>query len=150
MTSILFLTDAIYCNIFRCNYDRNEKYFRSFFLHFLNLHSILNIFKEKMTLIADLFLNWRNPKYVVGEMSKNSRFRGPFDNWHGNRFERLLKSERQHRLFVNPLTAYDKYSVLNRGNLFHYLQMQLSQQGKIFSEFFLQFSKCRFLNLRTP
>ena len=48
------------------------------------------------------------------------------------------------------MTAYDKYSVLNRGNLFHYLQMQLSQQGKIFSEFFLQFSKCRFLNLRTP
>ena len=59
MTSILFLTDAIYCNIFRCNYDRNEKYFRSFLLHFLNLHSILNIFKEKMTLIADLFLNWQ-------------------------------------------------------------------------------------------
>ena len=30
-----------------------------FFLHFLILDSILNIFKKKMTLIADVILNWR-------------------------------------------------------------------------------------------
>ena len=62
MTSILFLTEAIYCNIFRCNYLRNEKNFRNFFLHFLNLDSILNIFKKKITLIADAFLNLGTPK----------------------------------------------------------------------------------------
>ena len=65
MTSILFLTEAIYCNIFRCNYLRNEKYFMNFFFNFLNLDSILNIFKKKMTLIADVFLNLRTPKDVV-------------------------------------------------------------------------------------
>ena len=31
MTSILFLTEAIYWNIFKCNYLRNQKYFRIFF-----------------------------------------------------------------------------------------------------------------------
>ena len=31
-----------------------------------------------MTLIADVFLNLQTPKYVVKEMSKKSRFTGPF------------------------------------------------------------------------
>ena len=35
-----------------------------FFFHFLNLNSILNIFKKMMTLIADVFLNLRTPKNV--------------------------------------------------------------------------------------
>ena len=65
MTSILFLTDVIFCNIFRSIYLKSEKYFRNFFLHFLNLDSILNIFEKKMTLIADVFLNLRTPKNVV-------------------------------------------------------------------------------------
>ena len=65
MTSILFLTEATYCNIFIYNYVRNEKYFLIFFLHFLNLDSILNTFKKKMTLIANVFFNLPTPKYVV-------------------------------------------------------------------------------------
>ena len=31
ITSILFLLDTVYSNIFRCNYLRNEKYFLTFF-----------------------------------------------------------------------------------------------------------------------
>ena len=65
MASILFLTKNIYCNISRCNYQRNEKYYLKFFLYFQNLDSILNIFKKKMTLIADIFLNLRILKDVV-------------------------------------------------------------------------------------
>ena len=49
-----------------------------------------------MTLIADVFLNLRTPKEVVREMSKKSRFRGPFDKGHGKWAETLFKSERQH------------------------------------------------------
>ena len=45
--SILFLTEAIYCNILWCNFIRNEKYFLYFFLHFGNLESVLNIFFKK-------------------------------------------------------------------------------------------------------
>ena len=92
MTSILFLTEAIYCNILRCSYLRNEKLFLNLFLDFLNLDLILNNFKKNMTLIADVFLNLRIPKYVVREMSKKSRFRGPFDKWHCKRAETLYKS----------------------------------------------------------
>ena len=39
-------------------------------------------------------------------------------------------------LFVNPLTANDIYSLLNRGNLFQDFQMQLFQKQKRFAEFF--------------
>ena len=65
MESILFLTAAIYCNIFRCIYLRNEKYFLNFFFHFRNLDPILIIFKKKMTLIADVFLNLQISKNVL-------------------------------------------------------------------------------------
>ena len=45
------------------------------------------------------------------------------------------------RLFVNNLTAYDKYYLLNRDNLTQPIQMQLSQKQKTFSEFFFAFLK---------
>ena len=85
MISILFSTEAIYCNIFRCIYLRNKKYFVNFFLHFLNFDSILKIFKKKIALIADVFLNLRTPKYLVREISEKSRFSGPVHKWHGKR-----------------------------------------------------------------
>ena len=47
MTSILFLTETISRNQFESNYLKNEKLFLEFFLHFRNLHEILNIFKKK-------------------------------------------------------------------------------------------------------
>ena len=49
-----------------------------------------------MTLIADVFLKVRTPKNVVKQMSKKSRFRGPFNNQHGKGNQTLLKSERHH------------------------------------------------------
>ena len=42
-------------------------------------------------------------------------------------------------LFLNTLTADDKYSLLNRDNLLQDVQMQLSQKRKIFSKFFFNF-----------
>ena len=102
-------------------------------------------------------------------MSKKSCFRGPFYKEHGKRFERLCKSKRQHLyhiygspwkqfrlkflwviskilgLFVNPFTASDKYSLLNKDNLKKHFQMQLSQNWKPFSQFFSLFMY--FLNL---
>ena len=40
------------------------------------------------------------------------------------------------RLFVNTLTADDKYSLVNRGNLTQPIQILLSQKQKNFFEFF--------------
>ena len=65
MTSIFFLKGAIYCNIFRCNYLSNEQYFFNIFFLFRNLDWILEIFRKKMNLIADVFLNLRTDKNVV-------------------------------------------------------------------------------------
>ena len=64
MTSIVFLIETIYSNIFTWNYLRNKKLLR-IFLYFGHSDSILNIFKKKMTLIAHVFLNLRTPKNVV-------------------------------------------------------------------------------------
>ena len=44
-------------------------------------------------------------------------------------------------MFVNTLTADDKYFLLNRDNLTPPIRMQLSQKQETFSEFFLAFSK---------
>ena len=46
-------------------------------------------------------------------------------------------------LFVNTLTADDKYSLLNRDNLLQHLQMQLSQKKKNFFPYFVAFWKSK-------
>ena len=48
------------------------------------------------------------------------------------------------RLFVNTLTADDKYSLLNRGILRKRIQMPLSQKEKSFSQLFFVFFKSAF------
>ena len=45
------------------------------------------------------------------------------------------------RLFVNTLTADDKYSLLNRDNLTQPIQILLSQKEKTFSQFLATFLK---------
>ena len=45
--------------------SQKRKIFSHFYLYVLNLDSISNIFKKKMTLIADVFLNLQTPKNVV-------------------------------------------------------------------------------------
>ena len=65
MTSILFLIETIYSNIFRWEYFRKKNIFSIFLLRFWNLDSILNIFKQKITFIADVLLNLPTPKNVV-------------------------------------------------------------------------------------
>ena len=50
------------------------------------------------------------------------------------------------RLFVNALTADDKYSDSNMQNLRQQFQTRLSQKQKAFSAFFIKFLKCA-LNL---
>ena len=74
----------------RTQLSQKQKAFSQFFLHFRNVHEILNICKKKMTFIADLFAKLRTPKNVVRNMSKKSCFKGPFDWQHGKRVQTLL------------------------------------------------------------
>ena len=48
------------------------------------------------------------------------------------------------RLFVNTLTADDKYSLLNKDNLTQRIQILLYQEDKTFSKFFCSFLKSTF------
>ena len=57
---------------------------------------MLNIWQQKMTIIADVFPELPAPKNVVRSMSKKLCFTGPFDRQHGKWVETLLISERQH------------------------------------------------------
>ena len=126
----------------------------------------MNIFKEKMTLIAEVFPKLQTPKNMVTSMSKKSRFKGSFGKHHGKPAQTLLKFPWQHlchiywslwmeltcktsllvtckisRLFPNTLSADGKYSLLNRDNLTQPIQMQVSRKQKTFSEFFSAFLK---------
>ena len=99
-------------------------------------------------------------------MSKRSRFWRLFDKQHGKGDQTLLRSEWHHlyhiywslgrqlswkksllvickflRLFLNTLTAHDKYSLLNRDNLRQPIEMQLSQKQETFSEIVSAFLK---------
>ena len=47
------------------------------------------------------------------------------------------------KVFVNTLTADDKYSILNTDNLTHSIQILLSQKQKTLSGFFSPFLKSK-------
>ena len=106
-------------------------------------------------------------KDVATETSGRSCFRTPFANERVNGFQTLLKSAPHYyyplfssirgklswkklpavwyeilRLFVNALTADDKYSGSNMQNLLQQFQTPLSQKQKTFSEFFMAFLEC--------
>ena len=53
-----------------------------------------------MTLRADLFPKLRTPENVARQMSKKSRFKGPFDREHGKWVQTLLRSGEKHRYHI--------------------------------------------------
>ena len=106
-------------------------------------------------------------KDVATETSKRSCFRTPFANERVNGFQTLLKSARHHyyalflstrgklsckksptvwyeilRLFVNALTADDKYSGSNMRNLPQQFRTPATQKQNTFSGLFNNFLKC--------
>ena len=58
-----------------------------------------------------------------------------------NRKKSVLVIHKILRLFVNPLTVNDKDYLLNRDNLTHPIQIQLSLKQKTLSEFYFAFIK---------
>ena len=108
---------------------------------------------------------------MVTYTSKRSCFRRPFGNQRVNGFQTLLKSARHHyypifpcisdilslrksallwyeilKLFLNTLTADNKYSRCNVHNFAQQVQTPLSSKQKTFCGFFIPFLKCA-LNL---
>ena len=104
---------------------------------------------------------------VVTETSRRAYFRTPFGNQRVNGFQTPLKVATHNyypffpwisgklswkktvllwlnilRLFVNTLTADDKYSCRNKQNFLQQLQTLLSEKRKTFSGFFIEILKC--------
>ena len=59
-----------------------RKTFCDILFHFWNLHQILNILKERMIVIANVFPNLGTVKILLRPLSKKDRFRTHLDSQH--------------------------------------------------------------------
>ena len=134
-----------------CKYLKNQKYFLRFFFHFWNLHQILNIFKKRMVLRANVFRKLQNVKDLVRPLTKKRCFRTSFDSQHLQWSQTLVKSSWEHfyhisssllgeiiwdtfpllkfemiEVFVNTWTADYKYPFQDCENFLLPTQMKLS------------------------
>ena len=66
--------------------------FSQFFFHFWILNQILNIWKQKMIVIVNVFPKLQTVKILVRALSKNRRFRARFDSHHVKASQMLAKS----------------------------------------------------------
>ena len=128
----------------------------------LNLHQILNILKEKMIVIANVFAKLLTVKNLLRALSKRCRFRTRFDSQHVKASQVLPKSPWEHfytlvssfsgkliwkmsplvlgeifGVFVNTLTADGKYPDQDCQNFLLDIQIQLTEKRKTFFEFFV-------------
>ena len=124
----------------------------------------MNILEQRINLIGYVLTKLRTLKNVVGQISKKSHFRRPYEKENGKRFQTLSKSARLHHyyiywsmwkklssetallvickilgLLINTLTAVGKYSRLNCDKLKQPIQMKLYKKQKQFSQFFFAF-----------
>ena len=167
MTSIPAAICRIFCHDFKRYYLKNGRRFLDFLLIFWNVREIYNILKKRMRVLAFLFPKLLFRKDVATETSRKSCFRTPFGNQRVNGYQTPLKVAIHHyypflpwisgklswkktallwlkilRLFVDTLTADDKYSCRNMQNFLQQLQTLLSQKRKTLSGFFVPFLKC--------
>ena len=164
MANILLKIVRICNSQFNCNDLKNEKPFLHFSFHFWILHKILNILKEKMIVVTNIFPKRETVKILVRKLSQEHRFRTGFGHQHVKACQLLAKSPWERfdhfhlkfsaklfwnmsplvlgeilGIFVNTLTADGKSPVPGCENLQLPIQMQLSEKQKTFSEFFFHF-----------
>ena len=151
ITSILFRIVRIWRSLFKSSYLKKKKHFPSFLLHFWNLHQILNIFKKKKIVIANVFSKLTTVQGLVTPLTIQRHLKTSFDSQHVKRFQTLVKYSSEHfyhifsslwgeiiwkttpwlkfgilGLFLNTWTADHKYPVPDCENLSFLIQIQLS------------------------
>ena len=164
MASVLFKIVRICNSLFKCKYLKFDKLFQNFLFHFWNLPQILNIFKKRMIIIANVFPKLGIVKIWFRLLSKKRCFRTRFDSQHVEASQTLAKFQWEcfcHDfspfsgkwiwkistlvlreslvLFVNRLTANGKYPVQDCESLPLPIQMQLSEKQKTSSQCFVPF-----------
>ena len=132
--------------------------------HFWILHQILNILKEMMIVIANVFRKLQTVKILVRPLSKKHRFTTGFGSQHVKASQLRAKSPSkrcyqvrlsfQRKLiwnmsslvlgeiletFVNTLTADGKYPVQGCEDFQLPIQLQLSEKRKLFAGVFFPF-----------
>ena len=111
MASILFKILRIWNSQFKYQYVKNESLFLKFFLHFWILYQILNILKEKMIVIANVFPKLQTLKIFVRKLSQEHRFRTGFGSQHVKAFQLLAKSPRER--FYHVLLSFSGKLIWN-------------------------------------
>ena len=149
-TAILFRILRVCGSLFKCNYVKNEKLSQNFFFHWWNLNQILNSLKKKKIVIAYVFPKLQNVKDLVRPLSKKQCLRTSLESQHVKASETIVKSAWEHfyqtfsslpgemilkmfrwakfeilGLFLNTLTADDKYLVWHYERLQFPIQMQV-------------------------
>ena len=162
MASILSMVVEICNSQFKCNYLKNQNLFLNFLFHFWNIHQILDILKEKMMFIANVFPKLQTVKNLVRPLSEKRRFRTRFEKEFGRASQIHAKSPWRalfhvflslsgkliwkmcplvlgeiSGVFVNTFTSDANYSVQGYENLQLPIQMQLSERQKTFPQFFV-------------
>ena len=96
ITSILFRIVRIFRSLFKSSYLKNKKHFLSFLFHWWNLNQILNIFKKKKILIANVFAKLATVQGLVRPLTIQRRLKTSFDSQHVKRFQTQVKSSWEH------------------------------------------------------
>ena len=163
MTSITLLVETSECKQFRCLYLKNKTFFLNFFLRFSNLHYISNIFKRRRPSYLMYFRNYRPRKTCLdkclnapiwedlstGDMVNRpkhwfnlneSAFIILSDHCEGSWVANVtLRDWKFFTLFLNTLTADDKYSFSSRDKWMQTIQLHLSQKQTFFLDIFSAF-----------
>ena len=151
ITSILSLIVRICRSLFKSSSLKNKKQFLGFLFHLSNLHQILNIFKKKKIIIANVFPKLATVQGLDAALTIQQRLKTFFERQYVKRFPTLVKSASEHfyhiflslwgkiiwkispwlkfgiiGLFVSTWTAHYKYPVPVCENLPLPIKIQLS------------------------
>ena len=151
ITTILSLIVRICRSLFKSSYLKNKKQFLGFLFHLTNLHQILNIFKKKKIIIANVFPQLATVQGLDAALTIQRRLKTFFNSQHVKQLPTLVKSSWEHfyhiflslwgkiiwkispwlkfgiiGLFVSTWTAHYKYPVQVCDNLPLPIQIQLS------------------------
>ena len=151
-------------SLIKSSYLKNKQAFLGFLFNLWNLHQILNIFKKKKIVIANVFPKLATVQGSVTPLTIQRRLKTSFDSQHVKWFQTLVKCwwEPFYHIFsslwgemiwkispwmkfeiigflFNTWTADYKYPVPDCENLPFRIQIQLSWKQKTLSGFFIPF-----------
>ena len=87
ITSILFRIVRICRSVFKSSYLKKKKHFLGFLFHWWNLHQILNNFKKKKTVKANVFPKLATVEGLVTPLTIQRRLKTSFDSQHGKWYQ---------------------------------------------------------------